>query len=135
MRRLLEGPAAEMAAGRMDSRQLAPLRVEAEFLARAEISEKEWTERWSEFDEEFHTLIASSCGNERLMNDIFRYRLIHKGFNRMRTDYSSLQSALAEHVEILDALERSDGAGARAAMEKHISNWQGYFVRSYAEVH
>ena len=135
MRRVLEGPAAEMAAGRMDSRQLAPLRAEAEALAKAGLTEREWTDRWSEFDEEFHTLIASSCGNERLMNDIFRYRLIHKGFNRMKTDYASLQGALAEHVEILEALEAHDGAAARAAMEKHITNWQSYFVQSYAEEH
>ena len=130
MRRILEGPAAEAAAGRMDGRQLEPLRREAEALTRAGDSE-DWTARWSEFDERFHAAIAENCGNERLARDIYRYRLIHRGFNRISTDYASLQRALAEHLEILEGLEARDGAAARAAMERHIANWQGYFVEHF----
>ena len=130
MRRMLEGPAAELAAGRMDGRQLAPLRETSDALANAEESE-DWMARWSVFDERFHAAIAASCGNSRLQLDIDRYRLVHRGFNRISTDYGSLQSAHAEHVEILAALERRDGGAARQAMERHIANWQRYFVERF----
>ncbi len=131
MRRILEGAAAELAAGRMDWRQLAPLREESRRLEESAESE-DWTERWSEFDERFHAAIAEHCGNGRLTSDIGRYRLIHRGFNRVSTDYRSLQSALAEHLSILAALEARDGAAARVAMEAHIVTWQRYFVERFA---
>ena len=130
MRRILEGPAAELAAGRMDGRQLAPLREASDALAAADESE-DWMKRWSDFDEQFHAVIAASCGNTRLQRDIDRYRLVHRGFNRIGTDYQSLQGAHAEHVEILAALEERDGKAARAAMEKHITHWQRYFVERF----
>lgn len=130
MRRILEGPAVEMAAGRMDGRQLRPLRAESDALARGEESE-DWMRRWSDFDERFHAAIASSCGNSRLQRDIDRYRLVHRGFNRIGTDYQSLQRAHAEHVIILEALEARKGATARAAMEDHIARWQHYFVERF----
>lgn len=131
MRRLLEGPAAERAAGRLDGRQLEPLRKAAEGLANSDLGEREWTELWSNFDQEFHAAIAAHCGNERLANDINRYRLIHRGFNRVTAEVTSLQQALAEHLAILEALEARDGRAARAAMEEHITNWQHYFVEHY----
>jgi DNA-binding GntR family transcriptional regulator len=130
MRRFLEGPAAELAAGRMDGRQLSPLREQSDTLARAGESQ-DWINRWSDFDEQFHAAIAASCGNSRLRRDIDRYRLVHRGFNRVSTDFESLQDAHAEHVEILEALEAHDGKAARAAMENHIIHWQRYFVERF----
>lgn len=132
MRKLLEGPAAEMAAGRMDQRQFTPLRRMA-----SELQQKpdapDWTRLWSNFDEEFHRLIAENAGNRRLAEDIARYRLLHRGFNRVSTDFDSLQQALAEHLEILAALEARDGLRARRAMEAHISVWQVYFTEKFHE--
>lgn len=127
MRRLLEAPAAELAAGRMDGRQLAPLRETSDSLAAAGEAD-DWLRRWSDFDEQFHAAIAAGCGNSRLRSDIDRYRLIHRGFNRVGTDYASLQQAHAQHVEILAALEARDGKAARRAMETHLTTWQRYFV-------
>lgn len=132
IRRLLEGPAAEMAAGRMDQRQLGPLRRAAEELADQSES-PDWTRRWSNFDDDFHRQIAECSGNRRLAEDIARYHLLHRGFNRVSTDFESLQTALAEHFEILEALESRDGAAASKAMEKHIARWQIYFTEKFAE--
>lgn len=129
MRKLLEGLAAELSAGRMDQRQFHPLRRTADELAGGDVHD--WTRRWSDFDEQFHRVIAESSGNRRLAQDISRYHLLHRGFNRVSTDFDSLQGALAEHVEILDALEARDGAAARAAMEAHISHWQVYFAEKF----
>lgn len=132
IRKLLEGPAAEMAAGRMDERQFAPLRRMADELATQKKS-ADWTRRWSDFDDQFHRTIAESSGNRRLAEDIARYHLLHRGFNRVSTDVASLQQALAEHVDILDALVARDGARARQAMEAHIGYWQLYFVEKFHE--
>jgi DNA-binding GntR family transcriptional regulator len=130
LRRYLEGPAAELAAGRMDARQLAPLRAMADDLA-ADATSADWTNRWADFDDAFHRTIAESCGNRRLMQDIDRYRLIQRSFNRLSSDVLSLQQALQEHYEILDALDARDGMRARAGMERHIAVWQQYFVENF----
>lgn len=130
MRKLLEGLAAELAAGRMDQRQFGPLRrmvVELE----DETAIEDWTRRWSDFDEAFHRTIAESSGNRRLAKDISRYHLLHRGFNRVSTDFDSLQQALAEHLLILSALEARDGQAARAAMESHIGYWQLFFAEKF----
>ncbi|MEK6237747.1 MAG: GntR family transcriptional regulator, partial [Planctomycetales bacterium] len=132
MRKLLEGAAAESAAGRMDQRQFKPLRSAADAL-REKVNSADWTIHWADFDELFHQTIAQSCGNRRLAEDIGRYRLLHRGFNRVSTDYPSLQQALAEHFQILDALESRDGMGARLAMEAHIGFWQVYFAEKFHE--
>lgn len=130
LRKCLEGPAAELAAGRMDQRQLGPLRAMADELA-ADPDRVDWTERWTDFDEAFHHTIAEASGNRRLAQDIDRYRLLHRGFNRMSTEVKSLQRALKEHYDILTALDARDGVRAREAMVNHISAWQTYFVEHF----
>lgn len=130
LRKYLEGPAAELAAGRMDQRQLGPLRAMAEQLA-ANPDAVDWTVQWADFDEQFHRTIAEASGNKRLAQDVSRYRLLHRGFNKLSTDPASLKKALAEHLEILDALEARDGARAREAMVRHINTWQAHFMRTF----
>ena len=61
--------------------------------------------------------------------DIGRYRLLHKGFNRLSTDPASLDRAMTEHLSILDALEKHDGKLARQRMVAHIAAWEDFFLR------
>lgn len=130
MRRLLEGRAAELAAGRMDVRSLGPLRdMQTDLEAGCE--GVDWRERWHDYDELFHGTIAGCCGNPLLRADIDRYRLLHRGFNRLSTDVASLQRALAEHGAILAALESRDAATAKAGMAAHIGAWQRFFVEQF----
>lgn len=129
MRKLLEGPAAELAAGRMDARQLSPLRAMANKL-QTDRRGKAWVAEWADFDELFHRTIAEASGNQRLAQDINRYRLLHKGFNRAATDAEVLQQALQEHLAILEALEKKNGPLAREHMIAHITAWQEFFIRS-----
>lgn len=128
MRKFLEGPAAELAAGRMDRRHLAPLRATADAL-RADPDAPGWAAAWAAFDEAFHRAIAEASGNRRLAADINRYRLLHTGFNRLATDAVTLQPALAEHIGILDALDARNGPLARERMVAHIAAWQDHFIR------
>lgn len=128
----LEGPAAELAAGRMDQRQLRPLRALADEL-NADSKALQWASRWTDFDDTFHRAIADASGNRRLAEDISRYRLLHRGFNRIAAEAERLQRALREQVAILDALEARDGPTAREQMTAHLSNWQAYFVEHFPQ--
>ena len=130
MRKLLEGHAAELAAGRMDSRQLAPLCATAVLLHEG-LNARDWNQRWTNFDAEFHHAIAVASGNGRLCTDIHRYRLLHRGINRCSTDAKSLRRALAEHEGILAALAARDPVEARARMVAHINAWQQFFTARF----
>jgi len=129
MRKMLEGPATELAAVRMDRRQLAPLRAAMDRLL-AMPRGNNWTTQWAEFDDYFHRTIAEASGNRRLARDVNRYRLLHKGFNRIATEPGCLQSAMAEHMGILEALELHNGPLARERMVAHIAAWQDFFIRT-----
>ncbi|QDU28589.1 putative HTH-type transcriptional regulator YdfH [Anatilimnocola aggregata] len=129
LRKFLEGPAAELAAGRLDARQMAPLQAAARSL-QGKAKLKSWTSQWAQFDDLFHTTIAQASGNRRLAQDIGRYRLLHKGLNRAATEPDSLQQAMHEHLSILEALEAKDGRLARERMVGHITAWQEYFIRT-----
>jgi len=126
MRKLLEGHAAELAAGRMDSRQLAPLRATADSLHDG-LNARDWNRRWTDFDAAFHHTIAEASGNSRLCADILRYQLLHRGIHRFSTDAKSLRRALAEQEGILDALEARDRVAARERMVGSINAWQKFF--------
>lgn len=128
MRMLLEGESARRAADRIDRPTLDRLRGLADALDRVR-QRARWVEQWAEFDDAFHTAIADACGSPRLAHDIARYRQLHRAINRVHTDFDSLQRAMAEHRDILEALERRDAEAAAEAMIRHIREWQAYFVQ------
>lgn len=130
MRKLLETEAARRAASRIDRTTLANLRSFADDLE-GDRNTADWMAKWIDFDEQFHDAIAKAAGSQRLWQDIVRYRLLHRGFNKMSTNVDSLQQALAEHIAILDALEKRDPEAAAAAMLTHVSEWQAYFVNHF----
>src|SRR5262249_48072220 len=96
MRKLLEAAAARRAATRIDRGTLTHLRGLAEEL-RAHRDDPDWLTRWTDYDEEFHDAIAKASGSHRLWQDIVRYRLLHRGFNKLVTNVEGLQQALDEH--------------------------------------
>jgi len=130
MRKLLEGESAKLAAKKMDAAVLAELRAVADSLADNRDA-VDWLARWIDHDERFHEAIAEASGNRRLWMDISRYRLLHRGFNQMATNVDVLQKALAEHIEILDALEKRAAKKAYTAMVSHIETWQKFFVENF----
>jgi DNA-binding GntR family transcriptional regulator len=130
MRKLLEAAAARRAAQRMDRATLARLRAQGEELKNNR-EPSDWVTRWADFDEEFHDAIAKASGSPRLWQDVARYRLLHRGFNKLVTTMDGLQQALDEHFRILDALEKRDPEAASQAMVEHIQEWQAYFVNHF----
>jgi len=130
MRKLLEGEAARLAAKGMDRATLARLRETADSLAQDRDSPN-WVALWADFDEDFHSAIAEASGSPRLCQDIARYHLLHRGFNKLGTTPEGLEHALEEHMRILDALEKRDPKEAQRAMVDHLQEWQVYFVRHF----
>ncbi len=129
MRKLLEGEAAFRAATRIDRQTLLLLRASADQIRR-NLRRSDLLDRWTAFDETFHKKIARSAGSARLLADIGRYRLIHRGLNKTLFTRELVPQALLEHGAILDALERRDPAGARDAMTRHIGEWQAFYASS-----
>jgi len=130
MRKLLEGEAARLAASRIDRPNLARLRAAADALTKSQ-KKPDWLERWADFDEDFHATIAQASGSPRLSQDIVRYRLLHRAFNKLTTTVEVLQQALEEHYRILGALEKRDAKEASREMVSHIQEWQTYFVNHF----
>jgi len=130
MRKLLETAAVRRAATRIDRATLARLRQLGEEL-QTNGNPDTWMTRWADFDEEFHDAIAKASGSARLWQDVIRYRLLHRGFNKLVTTVDGLQAALKEHFSILEALEKRDPEAASQAMADHIQEWQTYFVNHF----
>lgn len=124
MRLLLEPAAARLAAGRADVRLLR--RIEA--AARHNTATREPGNRLGYFldaNREFHLAIAHACGNGRLERHIAALldemdRLVALGFGQ--------QGGSAEiphdHVELIDALERGDGAAAERIVRRHVQTFR-----------
>lgn len=76
-------------------------------------------------DEAFHKAIAQACGNSVLLDTVQRYWMARNGplFERLG-DYfehpASWQTAIAEHQEVMHAIEARDSSAARKAMQKHL---------------
>ena len=131
LRVLLESEAAALAALRLDRPTLQSLVAGCNSLGR-HLRSKDVLQRWADLDEAFHRAIALACGNRRLAQDIFRYRLVHRGFNTIRFTADLVPQALAEHEQVLAAIGNRDAEAARRAMAIHLREWQAYYVRSFS---
>jgi DNA-binding FadR family transcriptional regulator len=78
-----------------------------------------------EGDEAFHEAIARACGNGVLLDTVQRFWQARKGslFARLGDYFEnppSWQAAIAEHEQVLRAIEARDTSAARRAMQKHL---------------
>jgi DNA-binding GntR family transcriptional regulator len=119
MRALLESEAARRAAERIDDALIEKLRAAADELSLSSYS-LDWREQALAFDIRFHEAIAFAAGNDRLRQDIARYRLLVRALCRITGTLDNLRAALVEHQEILEHIARHDGPGAADAMRRHI---------------
>jgi DNA-binding GntR family transcriptional regulator len=116
----LEAASAELAAKHITTDLLDELRCEADALSQS-TDDVDWCEKAITYDIRFHEAIASACGNKRLRDEIHRYRLLVRSFCVMTGRKATLQQALNEHVEILDAIATGRPSAARKAMTAHIN--------------
>jgi DNA-binding GntR family transcriptional regulator len=137
MRILLEGETAYRAATRMRTKTLQQLQRLHDKTAQPQ-PRKKWLKGWADYDAEFHKVIAKASGSRRLANDVSRYRLLHRGLNLFgfeedEAPLETLQTAVDEHAQILDAIEHGKGRAARSAMHGHLRRWQKFFAKLFED--
>ena len=123
VRRLLEGEAARLAAGKVSPELLAAARERIARLRRDGLAESARRD-----DRDFHAAIAEASGNPVLATTISDLRKRTAMFRLGRLP-ERLDQVCDEHVAILDALASGDGEAARAAMQTHIENVRAFLLQ------
>jgi DNA-binding GntR family transcriptional regulator len=121
LRILLEVPATFRAASQFDEEGLRLLRAELKAMKAAAKADDEPT--MMHHDRVFHELINSTSGNSRLTLyvDSLRDLILTRGVSTVKRT-RTLKDIVAEHGEILEALEGGDPEAAAAAMKSHLVN-------------
>jgi DNA-binding GntR family transcriptional regulator len=119
VRALLEAEAARLACDRMDRTTLCGLQSQTTDLMSKQ--SPGWISAVIASDDNFHTSIASACGNQRLREEIFRYRSLLASIRRAIADhYYPFDLALPEHLVVIEALLNHQPDDAAKAMTRHI---------------
>jgi len=89
-----------------------------------------------ELDTRLHDLIAESCGNHFLQNELGRMNLLFRSFRDVAWDQRALDDDLPrfaeecrEHLKIVEALLAADARAASKAMSHHIRSGMRYWSR------
>lgn len=87
-------------------------------------AEKENSERHRKFSNEFHTLVARRCENQRLQSMIEHCNKYVSWFHSLYYDYHKNmdESLLLEHKEILKHYKKKDLARLTQVIQKHIAH-------------
>ncbi|HEX4122094.1 MAG TPA: GntR family transcriptional regulator [Verrucomicrobiae bacterium] len=119
VRALLEAEATRLACSQIDHGALAKLQAKTSDLMAKETPD--WSSDVIATDDRLHSLIADSCGNQRLKEEISRYRSLLMSIRRAVADHHyPFIVALPEHLAIIEALLRRDVEQAVEAMKRHI---------------
>jgi DNA-binding GntR family transcriptional regulator len=127
LRMLIEVPTTTRLAGRLDAAALAELRertaaIEAGAATGDLIA-------YLEADREFHLTLLGYAGNRHLVDLVagLRDRARLYGLPRL-ADTGQLRASAREHTALVDALERGDGAAAKALITEHIGHVRGIWA-------
>lgn len=123
VRRLLEGEAARLAAGKIGPQMLDAARERMERLRTSGLSES-----GRQDDRDFHAAIAAASGNPVLAAAIGDLRKRTAMFRLGRLP-ERIDQVCDEHLAIVDALASGDGEAARAAMQAHLDNVRTHLLR------
>jgi DNA-binding GntR family transcriptional regulator len=138
VRRILECAATRSACGRIDLPGLHRLRSAIRTLmAVPSPSESAFIQQARLLDSQLHDLIAESCGNAYLANELSRLKTLFRAFrdvawehDKARNDYHRIAEEGREHLSIVEALLKGDGKSASQAMAHHIRSGVRYWSRS-----
>jgi DNA-binding GntR family transcriptional regulator len=124
LRRVLEAETAFLAAGRLPAAQIAALRAAHEIFRQPQGHQ---LDTFWHVDNELHDVISKACGNALMAETIvdLRRRTKPYGLDIPPNRYAAVH---AEHMAILDAIERNDGSAARNAMLQHLDRARNDFV-------
>ena len=128
VRRSLDELIAELACDRIDDEQLKALKVAAD--AFEEATKNQETAFIARADVAFHDILMEATGNMRLKQvvnnlaeQMYRYRFVYL------MDEKIHEQLIAEHKEILEAVESKDKERARKAAGLHIDNQENAIIR------
>jgi DNA-binding GntR family transcriptional regulator len=123
IRRVLESEAAFHAPQHVDLGTLRRLRERtAGFLSDPSRNAASLYDDLLDLDQRFHELIASSCGSERLSEEIRRYWTLARSIGEAVGNASHTQDrSLAEHARVMDAILANKPDEASQAMADHLN--------------
>jgi DNA-binding GntR family transcriptional regulator len=138
VRKALECEATRSACGRIDIKALRRLETQFRKLAKApRRGGPKLVAQARKLDSELHDLIALSCGNAMLANQINCLKVLFRAFRDMawqnvgqRDDYHRLADESHEHLAIVEGLLAGDGRAAAKAMSRHIRSGTRYWSRA-----
>lgn len=121
VRGLLEGEATRLACGRLDPREVKHLIGTFEQLLAERKRDDDWSRRAWAVDRAMHELLAGTCGNRRLAEEIERYGRFAQVIREVVGNRSHAQEdAIRAHQKILRALAVEQPEDAAGAMRQHI---------------
>ena len=137
VRKVLECEATRSACGRIELAELHALAAELRrLISERAPSGKRFIEQARQVDNRLHDLIASSCGNGFLAQELARMKTLFRAFRDVawereeaRNDYHRLSEEAHEHLAIVDALLAGDHREAARAMARHIRSGGKYWSR------
>lgn len=138
VRRALECAATQGACGRIKPVVLSGLVSELEHLTQTPAkSGSRFIKKARELDNRLHDLIAASCGNSFLANEINRLKILFRAFRdvswdrfEVAADGHRLAEEAHEHLAIVQALVVEDRRAAARAMSRHIQSGVKYWSRA-----
>lgn len=121
IRNILEAEATRLAEPRIDHNALQEIREKTQQFLNASSRSPDWSAEAMTLDQQFHELLASSSGNERLAEEINRYRTLVQSIREAVGNIQNAQDfALIEHTLIIDLLLDHQGQRAAEVMSQHI---------------
>lgn len=142
VRRALECEAVRLACGRIDLDELHVLSVQLRRMAERKLSQPaRFVEQARSVDSRLHDLIADSCGNRFLANELNRLKTLFRAFrdvswteHEARNDFRRLADEAHEHLAIVEALRAGDRRAAAKAMSRHLLSGFKYWTRVLPEL-
>jgi DNA-binding GntR family transcriptional regulator len=141
VRRALECAATRLACGRIQLARLQELAAEFRRLKKASPRRTSaYIQKARELDSQLHDLIAQSCGNRFLAQEIGRLKLLFRAFrdasweyHQANNDHLRCAEEATEHLAIVEALLAGDAKAAARAMARHIGSGVKYWSRAIAD--
>jgi DNA-binding GntR family transcriptional regulator len=138
VRRALECEATRSACGRINLAELHALAADLRRLRSAKAKAGNgFIEQARAVDSQLHDLIAESCGNAFLAQEIGRLKILFRAFrdvawehDESRNDYHRLAEEAVEHLAIVEGLLAGDAKSAARAMAQHIRSGARYWSRA-----
>jgi DNA-binding GntR family transcriptional regulator len=138
VRRVLECEATRRACGRIDLAELHTLAAELRRLMSASApSVTRFIQEARKVDSRLHDLIAASCNNAFLANELSRLKTLFRAFrdvawerDEARNDFHRIAEEAHEHLAIVEALLAGKAKEAALAMARHIRSGSRYWSRS-----